>query len=50
VASYQTSTDPTKSAISYLTPAEMEAALYDRPATEFGKDARPLCNKCHKKD
>lgn len=27
-----------------------EAALYDRPATNFGADARSLCNKCHAKD
>ncbi len=50
VASYQTGADPTQSAISYLTPAEMQAALYDRPASEFGVEARALCNKCHLKD
>ncbi len=50
VSSYQTGTDPTKSAVSGLTPQEMQAALYDRPATNFPAEQRTLCNKCHGKD
>jgi hypothetical protein len=50
VSSYQTGTDPTKSAVSGLTPQEMQAALYDRPATNWPAEQRTLCNKCHGKD
>jgi hypothetical protein len=32
------------------TNAKTTAALYDRPAAQFGTDARTLCNKCHAKD
>jgi cytochrome c553 len=50
ISSYQTGTDPAKSAVSGLTPAMMQAALYDRPATNFAIEQRTLCNKCHAKD
>jgi hypothetical protein len=50
LSSYQTGTDPAKSAVTGLTPAEMQAALYDRPATNFAIAQRTLCNKCHAKD
>lgn len=32
------------------TEAEMTAAYYDRPATQFASYQRVLCNKCHAKD
>ncbi|HXV77401.1 MAG TPA: hypothetical protein VD788_13875 [Candidatus Polarisedimenticolaceae bacterium] len=32
------------------TSAEMQAAYYDRPPTEFATYQRSLCNKCHAKD
>jgi len=50
LATYASNTLGTTSAVSYLTPAEMQAALYDRPASAFGVEARALCNKCHAKD
>lgn len=33
-----------------LTAAEVQAALYDRPASDWGIGQRTLCNKCHAKD
>jgi hypothetical protein len=32
------------------TNAEMTAAYYDRPATQFASYQRVLCNKCHAQD
>jgi hypothetical protein len=40
----------TQSLVSGLTVEEMQAALYDRPASKFGPEQRTLCNKCHGKD
>lgn len=40
----------TVSLVSGLTVDEMQAALYDRPATVWGPAQRTLCNKCHGKD
>lgn len=40
----------TVSTVSGLTVAELQAALYDRPATKFAIEQRTLCNKCHAKD
>jgi hypothetical protein len=40
----------TVSLVSGLTVAEMQAALYDRPASNFAVEQRALCNKCHGKD
>ena len=37
-------------AVDGLTVAGVQAALYDRPASNFGVYARSLCNKCHAKD
>jgi hypothetical protein len=50
VSSYQTGTYVDRSAVSGLTPADMQAALYDRPATNWPIEQRALCNKCHQKD
>jgi len=33
-----------------ISQAAVQAALYDRPATAFAANQRPLCNKCHMKD
>ncbi len=41
---------PTTSTVSGLTVAELQAALYDRPATKWAIEQRTLCNKCHGKD
>jgi hypothetical protein len=38
------------SSLAYLTAEGVQAALYDRPAANFGVYARSLCNKCHAKD
>jgi len=38
------------STVSNLTPEELQAALYDRPASLWGAGQRTLCNKCHAKD
>jgi len=50
VSSYMTGTDPAVSTVSGLSAAELQAALYDRPATHFPVEQRTLCNKCHAKD
>jgi hypothetical protein len=31
-------------------PAQMTAAYYNKPASDFGPYQRSLCNKCHAKD
>jgi hypothetical protein len=33
-----------------MTQAQYQAAMYDRPATQFAYAQRSLCNKCHAKD
>jgi hypothetical protein len=38
------------STVSGLSPQELQAALYDRPASVWGAGQRTLCNKCHAKD
>jgi hypothetical protein len=50
LATYATNSTNTRSAVSWLSPADMQKALYDRPATVFGIEQRALCNKCHAKD
>ncbi|HTP64324.1 MAG TPA: cytochrome C [Geobacteraceae bacterium] len=40
-------------AVSYsngMNQATYQAAMYDRPATQYAYDQRSLCNKCHAKD
>jgi hypothetical protein len=45
------SSDPrSRDAACGRTPAETQAAYYDRPASTFSLYQRVLCNKCHAKD
>jgi predicted CXXCH cytochrome family protein len=51
VSSYATGTNPAgASTVPGLSAPELQAALYDRPATNFAVEQRTLCNKCHAKD